>query len=86
MDHPFHQHVNPCQVLSVTGGDSGYASFYSSVPAWKDVVLVPKWGTARLLLPVKDYGGLAMFHCHILEHEDIGMLGLWNIMGGMGGM
>jgi len=81
MDHPFHQHVNPCQVLSVTGGDSGYASFYSSVPAWKDVVLVPKWGTARLLLPVKDYGGLAMFHCHILEHEDIGMMAMWHRMG-----
>ena len=23
MDHPFHQHVNACQVLSITGGDAG---------------------------------------------------------------
>ena len=22
---------------------------------------------------------MAMFHCHILEHEDIGMMGMWNI-------
>ena len=28
---------------------------------------------------------MAMFHCHIIEHEDIGMMGMWHIMGGMGG-
>jgi FtsP/CotA-like multicopper oxidase with cupredoxin domain len=80
MDHPFHQHVNPCQVLSISGGDAGYASLYTGAPAWKDVVLVPKMGSATLLVPVMDYGGMAMFHCHIVEHEDIGMMGLWHIM------
>lgn len=35
--------------------------------------------------------GMSMFHCHIVEREDIGMMGLWHIMdggmgGGMGGM
>jgi len=83
MDHPFHQHVNPCQVLSVTGGDAGYASLYTKAPAWKDVVLIPKWGSARILVPVMDYGGMTMFHCHIVEHEDIGMMGMWHIMDGM---
>jgi len=83
MDHPFHQHVNPCQVLSVSGGDSGYASFYTIAPAWKDVVVIPKWGRAKILVPVMDYDGMAMFHCHIVEHEDIGMMGLWHIMGMM---
>ncbi len=87
MDHPFHQHVNAVQVLSISGGDSGYASFYTSAPAWKDVVIVPKMGSVRLLVPVMDYPGMSMFHCHIVEHEDIGMMGLWHIMdGGMGGM
>jgi len=86
MDHPFHQHTNPCQVLAISGGDSGYASIYTSAPAWKDTVIVPKWGSIRILIPVKDYGGMAMFHCHIPEHEDIGMMGVWDIMGGMGGM
>jgi FtsP/CotA-like multicopper oxidase with cupredoxin domain len=79
MDHPFHQHVNSCQVLSITGGDSSYASLYRSVPAWKDVVIVPKMGSATLLVPVEDYDGMTMFHCHIIEHEDIGMMGVWNI-------
>jgi hypothetical protein len=35
---------------------------------------------------------MAMLHCHIIEHEDIGMMGVWHIgmdsmppMGDMGG-
>jgi FtsP/CotA-like multicopper oxidase with cupredoxin domain len=80
MDHPFHQHVNPCQVLAIGGGDAGYASLYTRAPAWKDVVLIPKMGWARLLVPVADFDGMSMFHCHIVEHEDIGMMGLWHIM------
>ncbi|MHB8110937.1 MAG: multicopper oxidase family protein [Syntrophorhabdaceae bacterium] len=79
MDHPFHQHVNSCQVLSISGGDSGYSSFYTKAPAWKDVVIIPKWGSARILLPIKDFDGMSMFHCHIVEHEDIGMMGMWHI-------
>jgi FtsP/CotA-like multicopper oxidase with cupredoxin domain len=80
MDHPFHQHVNSAQVLSITGGDSGYASLYTSIPAWKDVVIVPKSGSVTLLVPVMDWPGMTMFHCHIIEHEDIGMMGVWDIM------
>ena len=80
MDHPFHQHVNGSQVLSITGGDAGYASFLTNAPAWKDTVIVPKWGSVRMLVPVMDHAGMAMFHCHIIEHEDIGMMGVWNIM------
>lgn len=83
MDHPFHQHVNPCQVLSVSGGDSASTALYAGIPAWKDTVLVPKMGSVRILVPVMDYDGMSMFHCHIVEHEDIGMMGLWHIMGGM---
>lgn len=80
MDHPFHQHVNAAQVLSVSGGDSGYASLYTDKPAWKDTVLVPKMGSVTLLVPITDFMGMAMFHCHILEHEDIGMMGMWHLM------
>jgi FtsP/CotA-like multicopper oxidase with cupredoxin domain len=83
MDHPFHQHVNPCQVLSVVGGDPASAALYAQLPAWKDVVNIPRMGSARILVPVMDYDGMAMFHCHIVEHEDIGMMGAWHIMAGM---
>jgi FtsP/CotA-like multicopper oxidase with cupredoxin domain len=83
MDHPFHQHVNASQILSITGGDPSYASVYTMLPAWKDTVLVPKGGKVTMLVPIMDFTGMTMFHCHILEHEDIGMMGMWHIMEGM---
>jgi FtsP/CotA-like multicopper oxidase with cupredoxin domain len=79
MDHPMHQHVNPAMVLGIRGGDPDYSALYAAIPAWKDTVIVPKMGSATLLMPVMDYSGMAMIHCHILEHEDTGMLGIWNI-------
>jgi FtsP/CotA-like multicopper oxidase with cupredoxin domain len=83
MDHPWHQHVDDAQVLSVAGGDAAlraYAALYTSVPAWKDTIIVPKWGSVTFRVPVRDFGGMTMFHCHILEHEDIGMMGMWHRM------
>jgi FtsP/CotA-like multicopper oxidase with cupredoxin domain len=79
-DHPFHQHVNPSQILSIEGGDPDYAALYTSIPAWKDTVIVPKRGRLTMLLPVLDYTGITVFHCHILEHEDIGMMGVWRLV------
>ena len=79
MDHPFHHHTNSAQVLSISGGDAGYASLLTTTTAWKDVTIVPKWGSVRLLMPAMDYSGMAMVHCHIIEHEDIGMMGIWHI-------
>lgn len=87
MDHPWHQHVNDAQVIGMSGGDAaiaGYAKLYTQAPAFKDTIIVPKWGSVTLRLPVRDHAGMTMFHCHILEHEDIGMMGMWHIMeGGM---
>lgn len=85
MDHPFHHHVNSAQVLSISGGDAKYASLYTTIPAMKDVTIVPKGGRIQLLMPVMDYAGMCMFHCHIIDHEDIGMMGMWHLMDdGMG--
>ncbi len=81
MDHPFHFHVNHAQVLSISGGDSGYTSLCTTTPAWKDTIVVPKWGKITILVSINDYTGMTMFHCHIVEHEDIGMMGMWHIMG-----
>jgi FtsP/CotA-like multicopper oxidase with cupredoxin domain len=80
MDHPFHQHTDAAQLMSVSGGDTSYPSLYTKIPAKKDVVIVPKMGSIRLLVPIMDWEGMAMFHCHILEHEDIGMMGMWHRM------
>jgi FtsP/CotA-like multicopper oxidase with cupredoxin domain len=82
MDHPWHQHVNDAQVLAVAGGDSTYAPYaqlYTAVPGYKDTILVPKWGSVTFRMPIRDFTGMTMYHCHILEHEDIGMMGMWHL-------
>ncbi len=83
MDHPFHQHVNQAQIISVEsveeGVKEGYMSLYSTIPAWKDTINVPKGGTVTMLVPIKDFSGRTVFHCHIVEHGDLGMMAMWDI-------
>jgi len=81
MDHPFHQHVNAAQILEISGGDTTYASLYSSIPGFKDTINVPRMGgRVTMLVPITDFTGSTVFHCHIVEHEDIGMMGIWEIL------
>jgi FtsP/CotA-like multicopper oxidase with cupredoxin domain len=80
MDHPFHQHTNAAQILEITGGDSDYSSLYTSIPGWKDTINVPRMGNVLMLVPVRDFTGRTVFHCHIVEHEDIGMMGIWDLV------
>ena len=80
MDHPFHQHTNPALVLGIHGGDPEYAALYASIPGWKDTINVPAMGSVEMLVPVKDFTGRTVYHCHIVEHEDIGMMGLWEFV------
>ncbi len=72
--------MNAAQVLSAVGPDPSYADLCEA-PGLKDTVMVPRGGTVTLLVPVRslDYAGKTVFHCHIVEHEDIGMMGIWNI-------
>ncbi len=77
MPHPFHQHVDASVILEVTGGYSDYGNLYSSINAYKDVIIVPPMGSVKMLVPVTDFTGDTMFHCHMLGHEDIGMMGIW---------
>ena len=72
MDHPFHLHGFQFQVLERNG-----------VPErgrrWKDTVNVPKHETVRFIVRYDDHPGKWMFHCHILDHEDHGMMGILEI-------
>jgi len=69
MDHPFHLHVYPFQVLARNGVPE-------SVRAWRDTVNVRPHETVRLAVPLGDFTGRTVFHCHIAEHEDMGMMGV----------
>lgn len=72
MDHPMHVHTNPFQVLGSDG---------SPARAWKDVVLVRANSRIRVRTAFRDFTGKAMYHCHILDHEDLGMMGVLEIQG-----
>ena len=72
MDHPFHLHGFSFQVLDRNGVPEPYRS-------WKDSVNVPKHETVRLIVRFEDFPGLWMYHCHILDHEDEGMMGVLEV-------
>jgi bilirubin oxidase len=72
MDHPFHLHGFRFQVLDRNGVPEPF-------PTWKDVVNVPRHETARIIVRFDDYPGKWMFHCHILDHEDHGMMGILQV-------
>lgn len=68
MDHPFHVHNNAFQVISLN-------SQTESLLAWRDTVLVPRGETVRIRIPFRDFAGKTVYHCHVLDHEDLGMMG-----------
>jgi len=43
--------------------------------AWKDTLNVPMEGTIRFLVVFDERPGMWMFHCHILDHADGGLMG-----------
>jgi len=72
MDHPFHLHGFSFQVLDRAGVQEPF-------PSWKDTVNVPRKSTARFVVVYGDYPGKRMLHCHILDHEDYGMMGVLEV-------
>jgi FtsP/CotA-like multicopper oxidase with cupredoxin domain len=72
MDHPFHLHIYPFQVISRNGVAEPYC-------AWKDVVNVREGETVRIAIPFKNFTGTTVYHCHIVEHEDRGMMGVLKV-------
>ncbi len=68
MDHPFHVHLNDFQVISRNGQLEPFL-------AWRDTVLVRRGETVRIRIPFQDFTGKTVYHCHILDHEDLGMMG-----------
>ncbi|HUF66945.1 MAG TPA: multicopper oxidase family protein [Gemmatimonadaceae bacterium] len=72
MDHPFHLHGFQFQLLDRNGVPEKQRK-------WKDTVNVPKHQTARFIVRFDNYPGKWMFHCHILDHEDAGMMGVLEV-------
>lgn len=70
--HPYHIHVNPFKVIK-------YGVRKLETPIWKDVVYVQSNGSINniaemLTYYAPEYPGQFVLHCHILDHEDQGMM------------
>lgn len=74
-NHPIHMHLVDFQVLSRDGRrpdpeDAGY----------KDTILLKAGEKARVITRFESYRGLYVFHCHNLEHEDMRMMGQFEVV------
>jgi FtsP/CotA-like multicopper oxidase with cupredoxin domain len=67
-DHPFHLHGFFFMPVNEQGEPL-------RPMAWKDTINVPINGTARVLVTFDERPGTWMFHCHILDHAEIGLMG-----------
>ncbi|MGH8781395.1 multicopper oxidase family protein [Paraburkholderia sp.] len=76
MDHPFHLHGTQFQVIERVRGGVATPEPYR---AWRDTVNVEPDETVRIST-VQRMAGERMFHCHILEHEDLGMMGTLKVV------
>ncbi|MFC7591443.1 multicopper oxidase family protein [Nonomuraea antimicrobica] len=66
--HTFHAHVNDFQVMSVNGRPYPFRG-------WQDTVQLPTRGEVVIRMRFRNFTGKYPFHCHILSHEDGGMMG-----------
>jgi FtsP/CotA-like multicopper oxidase with cupredoxin domain len=72
--HPFHIHVNPFQLTHINGAPV-------DEPGYRDTVSIPPLGgsiTFRTLFA--DFPGKSVFHCHIVPHSDLGMMGVFEVL------
>ncbi|MBX6376606.1 MAG: multicopper oxidase domain-containing protein, partial [Acetobacteraceae bacterium] len=66
--HPMHLHGHAFRILSRNGAPT-------SRREWGDTVLIPPRDSGEIAF-VADNPGDWMFHCHVLEHQAAGMMGV----------
>ncbi|HEY7960877.1 MAG TPA: multicopper oxidase family protein [Solirubrobacteraceae bacterium] len=65
--HPFHLHTYPMQVVAIDGRRVPFDHY-------QDEVILPPLGKVVVRIRFAQFAGLTVFHCHILAHEDRGMM------------
>jgi FtsP/CotA-like multicopper oxidase with cupredoxin domain len=71
-DHVFHLHTWHFQVWRKNGRPSDF-------PAWRDTVGLRPGDRLELLVPFERYTGRSLYHCHIAEHGDAGMMAVFAV-------
>jgi len=67
-DHIFHIHTNPFQLIKVNGQPL-------AEPVWLDTVTVPRQGgSVTFRSRFLDFTGRFVLHCHMMNHEEVGMM------------
>lgn len=74
MPHSMHLHDVQFQILDRNGQPPEAHEL-----GYKDTVLIPQGESVRIIIPFGDYRGIYMYHCHLLEHEDDGMMGQFEV-------
>ena len=69
---PIHIHVNPYYVIEAHGEDP--LDYTLDLPFWADTFQVPANGHVIFRTRFKDFTGVYPLHCHLLYHEDGGMM------------
>lgn len=72
--HPIHVHGPQFRVLSRSGGGANALREGIHDAGWTDTVVVLPGETVRVQITFSTHPGLYLYHCHILEHEDMGMM------------
>jgi len=72
--HPFHIHVNDFQVVAINGQPVRPRSGEDTVG------VPPDGGEITIRTRFKDFSGKFVYHCHILGHEDLGMMGVVEVI------
>jgi spore coat protein A len=92
--HPFHMHLVNFQILDRRSFDvnaytsSGRVTYTddaispdSSEAGWKDMAVAPPGMVTRIIVQFGPYPGYYVYHCHILEHEDMDMMRPFEVVG-----
>ena len=70
--HPFRIHVNDSYVTKINGE--------AVTPFWADTLPVPSNGSITFRMRFADFTGKYVWHCHALNHEDLGMMQLVDVV------
>ncbi len=86
MPHPVHIHglqfrILERQILDPELADWAHLGDGFVDEGWQDSFLLLPGTAVKVLLRFEDYPGLFLYHCHNLEHEDMGMMRNYRIVG-----
>merc|ERR1719436_227059 len=70
--HPIHMHVNPMQIVRIVNDE------YYLPGDWHDTFFPMGTGYGTVRVALDQFPGKMIVHCHLLEHEDNGMMGWFN--------